>query len=124
MAIAETLGRIASTVVAIVQTRLELAAVEMEEESLRLLSYLALALLAVICFSMCVMLLGFLVIALFWDSHRIVAILATAGGFALVGTGIGLGVRSSFRRKPKLLSFTLAELNKDLSSMKSLTKSS
>ncbi len=124
MAIAETLGRIAGTMVAIIQTRLELAVAEMEEESLRLLGYAALALLTVVCFSMCVMLLGLLAIALLWDSHRIGAIAGTAGIFALIGTGVALGVRNSFRRKPKLLSFTLAELSKDLSSMKSLTKSS
>jgi uncharacterized membrane protein YqjE len=41
MAIGHTLGRMAATLVAIVRTRLELAVVEMEEESLRFLSLLA-----------------------------------------------------------------------------------
>lgn len=120
MAIAHTLGRMAATLVAIVHTRLELAAVEMEEESLRFLSYLALAMLALLCIAIGVVLAAFLVIVLFWDTHRIAAIAIAAGGFAALGLLVGLGVRSSFRHKPKLLSFTLAELNKDLASMKQL----
>lgn len=117
MAIAPALGRMAAILVAIVQTRLALAALEMEEESLRLLSYLALAML---CVSLAILLGAFLVIVLFWDTHRIGAIVGSAGFFAALGVGLGLGVRASMRHKPKLLSFTLAELNKDLASMKNL----
>ncbi|MEC5160932.1 putative membrane protein YqjE [Janthinobacterium sp. CG_23.3] len=120
MAIGHTLGRMAATLVAIVQTRLELAAVEMEEESLRFLGYLALALLAMLCLAIAIVLAAFLVIVLFWDTHRIAAIVGAAGGFAALGLIIGMGVRASFRHKPKLLSFTLAELHKDVASMKSL----
>ena len=119
MASAPALGRMAATLVAIVQTRLALAALEMEEESLRLLSYLALAMLALLCVSLAILLGAFLVIVLFWDTHRIGAIVGSAGFFAALGVGLGLGVRASMRHKPKLLSFTLAELNKDLASMKS-----
>lgn len=120
MAIAQALGRMATTLVAIVQTRLALVALEVEEGSLRLLSYLALALLATFCVGLAILLGAFLVIVLFWDTHRIGAIVGSAGFFAALGIGLGLGVRASMRHKPKLLSFTLAELNKDLASMKSL----
>jgi len=78
MAIVHHVAQVAATLAAIVQTRLALAAVEMEEESLRFLSYLALATL--------------------------------------------LGVRASFRSKPKLLSFTMSELNKDLDELQHLAR--
>ena len=122
MAIAETLGRIAGTLMAIVRTRIELAAVEMEEQSLRLLGYLALSLLALLCLGLAIVLGTFLIIVLFWDTHRVAAIVATAGVYAALAAAIGFGVRSSFRHQPKLLSFTLAELGKDVDSMKNLTR--
>ena len=43
---------------------------------------------------------------------------------ALLGAAITtlLGVRASFRSKPKLLSFTLSELNKDLDELQLLAR--
>ncbi|CDG85144.1 phage holin family protein [Janthinobacterium agaricidamnosum] len=120
MAIAQSLGRIATTLVAIIRTRMELAAVEMEEESLRFLAYLALGLLAMLCMAITILLLVFLILVLFWDSYRIASIIVSAAVFAALGVAIVLGVRHHFRHKPKLLSFTLAELNKDLDSMQAL----
>lgn len=120
MAFIKTLGNMATTLAAIVHTRLELAAAEMQEESLRLLGYLALGLLALFCLGVAIVLLAFFVIVLFWDSYRIAAILAVAAVFAAAAVGIAIGVRNSFRHKPKLLSFTLAELGKDVASMKTL----
>ena len=122
MAIAQALGRMAATLVAIVQTRLALAALEMEEESLRLLSYLALALLAMLCIALAILLGAFLVIVLFWDTHRIAAIAITAAVFIVAAIATLLGVRASFRSKPKLLSFTLSELNKDLDELQLLAR--
>jgi uncharacterized membrane protein YqjE len=122
MAIAETLGRVATTLVAIVRTRIELAAVEMEEESLRFLGYLALSLLALLCLGLAIVLGTFFIIVLFWDTHRLAAILVTAGVYVAIAAAIAVGVRNSFRHKPKLLSFTLAELGKDVASMKNLTR--
>lgn len=104
------------------QTRLALAAVEMEEESLRFLSYLALAMLALLCLFVGLVLLVFLVIVVFWDTHRIAAIAITAAVFIAAALATLLGVRASFRSKPKLLSFTLAELNKDLDQLQHLAR--
>lgn len=122
MVIMDTLGRMAATLMAIVHTRLELAAIEMEEESLRFLAYFGLCLLALLCLSMTIVLLTFFVVVLFWDTYRIAAILWLALGFAVAAGGLVLGVRHSFRNKPKLLSFTIAELGKDVTSMKAMAK--
>jgi uncharacterized membrane protein YqjE len=89
----------------------------MKEESLRLLSYLVLSLLALLCFAIAILLGTFFVIVLFWDTHRIASILITAGVHIALGVGIGLGIRSSIRHKPKLLSYTIAELRKDVDSV-------
>lgn len=122
MVIMDTLGRMAATLMAIVHTRLELAAIEMEEESLRFLAYFGLCLLALLCISMTIVLLAFFVVVLFWDTYRIAAILWLALGFTVAAAAIVLGVRNSFRNKPKLLSYTIAELGKDVTSMKAMAK--
>ena len=122
MAIVHHVAQVAATLAAIVQTRLALAAVEMEEESLRFLSYLALAMLALLCLFVGLVLVVFLVIVLFWDPHRIAAIAVTAAVFILAALATLLGVRTSFRSKPKLLSFTMSELNKDLDELQHLAR--
>ena len=122
MAIVHHVAQVAATLAAIVQTRLALAAVEMEEESLRFLSYLALAMLALLCLFVGLVLIVFLVIVLFWDTHRIAAIAITAAVFIVAALATLLGVRASFRNKPKLLSFTLSELNKDLDELQLLAR--
>ena len=122
MAIVHNVAQVAATLAAIVQTRLALAAVEMEEESLRFLSYLALAMLALLCLFVGLVLLVFLVIVVFWDTQRIAAIAVTAAVFIAAALATLLAVRASFRSKPKLLSFTLSELNKDLDELQLLAR--
>lgn len=108
------IGQLAATLAAIVRTRLALAALEMEEESRRLLGYLLLGLLALFLLGLAIVVLAFFVIVLFWDSHRIAALLGTAGVLALGALAIGLRLRADFRNKPRLLSQTMAELAKDM----------
>lgn len=120
MAIIHSLARMTATLAGIVQTRLELAAVEMEEQSLRLLAYLSLGLLALVCMSAALLLVGFFIIVLFWDSYRLEAIAMVILAFIAIACAIAVGVRNSFRSRPKMLSFTLAELSKDVDSMKHL----
>jgi uncharacterized membrane protein YqjE len=113
MTLAATVGRIGATLVAMVRTRLELAAVEVQEEARRLLGYLAWTLLAVFLAAAAFMLAALFVILLFWDSYRLQAVAGMAILFALAGTVIVMKVRASFDAKPPMLAATLAELHKD-----------
>jgi uncharacterized membrane protein YqjE len=114
MAIAAAAGRIAATLVAMVHTRLELAAVELQEEAQRLLGYVAWLLLAVFLAAGAFLLAALFVILLFWDSYRLHAVGATAALFALAGAVILMKVRASIAARPPLLSATLAELRSDV----------
>ena len=114
MAIFESVGRLGSTLVDMVHTRLELAAVEVEEESQRMLGYLLFALLALILFGIAFLLLAFLVIVLFWDTHRIAAVSGMAALFGVAGAIIAMKVKSGFDNKPRLLQNTIEELRKDI----------
>jgi len=114
MTILAAAGRIAATVVAMVGTRLELAAVEFQDDARRLLGYLAWTLLAVFLAAGAFLLVALFVIVLFWDDYRLQAI----GGMAvlfLAGAGlIVLRVRAGFRSQAAPLSSTLAELRNDV----------
>jgi len=115
MSIAESVGRLGATLVAMVQTRLELAAVEVEEESQRLLGYLLFSLLALVLFGMAMLLVAFLIIVIFWDSYRIPAVAGLAVLFAGAGALVALKVKAGFASKPRLLEHTFAEMRKDIS---------
>ncbi|MDQ1834070.1 phage holin family protein [Massilia scottii] len=114
MAIAESVGRIGATLVAMVQTRLELAAVEVQEELQRFLGYVVLALASLILFGIAALLVVLLVVVIFWDSYRLEAIGAMAALFGAAGGLIALQVKRSFDARPRLLGATVAELNKDV----------
>lgn len=119
MAIFESVGRLGSTLVDMVHTRLELAAVEVEEESQRMLGYLLSGLLALILFGIAFLLLAFLVIVLFWDTHRVAAVGGMATLFAAAGAIIAMKVKAGFDSKPRLLQNTLEELRKDIAYVRS-----
>lgn len=108
----------ASSLLAIFQTRIELFTVELQEEVQRLLSYFILAIIALFCIAITFALGIFLVIVLFWDSYRILVICGLMVIFALAALFIFLGIRNSFRNKPKMLAHTRNEIEKDLMRLK------
>jgi uncharacterized membrane protein YqjE len=114
MSFTENAGRLGATLVAMLQTRAELAAVEVEEESLRFLSYMVRALLALLLVGIAVVLGVFLVILLFWDSYRIEAVVGVMALLLGASAWLGLQVRRDIRNKPRLLGATIAEINKDV----------
>ena len=118
MAITETVGRLAATLLAMIQTRLALASVEMEEQSQRYLGYLLMSLLALFLFGIAFVLLALFVIILFWETHRIEAVLGMAALFALAALGVGMKVRAGFAAQAPLLSATMGELQKDIDFLK------
>jgi len=114
MAILAAAGRIATTLVSMVGTRLELAAVEFQEDARRLLGYLAWSLLAVFLAAGAILLAALFVILLFWDSWRLQAV---AGMAAVLGVGallIVASVRARLNAQTPLFAATLAELGKDI----------
>lgn len=118
MAILETVGRIGGTLLDMVRTRLELAALEIEEETQRIVGYFVMALVALILFGIAMVLLAFTIILVFWDTHR----LAAAAGLVVVfGGGAMIAfykLKSGFSNRPRFMEATVAELNKDLNFIK------
>lgn len=120
MAIMESVSRLTGTLIGMLQTRLELAAVEIEEETLRFFFYFLCALGALFFLCMAIMLSVLLIIVAFWDTYRIAVLIALIVAFGLGALLTALGVRKNYRKKPKLLSHTLSELGKDVERLHSV----
>jgi uncharacterized membrane protein YqjE len=108
----ESLRNLARTFLAILQTRLEIVASEIEEGRTRLARIVVLAAVAGFCLALTLILLVFFLVVLFWDTDRLLAIGVLTGVFAAGGIAACLMLRAAIRR-PKFLSATLAELRKD-----------
>ena len=114
MSIKENIGRVASTLVDMLHTRLELVSVELEDELIRFSSYFIFSLIALFCAGVAVSLLIFLIIALFWDEHRIAVLLTLIGVFGAASILIAAWLRKQFLNRPRLFEFSIAELKKDI----------
>ncbi|MBS0310962.1 MAG: phage holin family protein [Proteobacteria bacterium] len=109
----DSLKGLAASLIAIVHTRLDLLSTELEEERARLASVLVMLFVALFCIGIGVVLLVFLIVVAFWESHRLLA-LAGLTAFFLVGGATAIGfARHRLRTKPKLFAASLAELSKD-----------
>ncbi|RJX33323.1 MAG: hypothetical protein C4516_01980 [Oxalobacter sp.] len=108
----------ARTLIAMMQTRAELLAVEIEEEVLRLFAYLMLSLVALFCFGIAALLAIALIIILFWDTHRIAVVIGLIGVFGVAGVVIMWQLNKRLHNKPRFLSATLNEMSKDLEALK------
>jgi uncharacterized membrane protein YqjE len=109
----ESLRNLARTFLAIVQTRIEIFASEIDEERTRLARIALLAVVAAFCLGLAVILLVFFLVVLFWDSDRLLAIGVLAGVFAVGGVAACLLLRAAISQRPRFLSATLAELRRD-----------
>jgi|ERR1051325_6087861 uncharacterized membrane protein YqjE len=107
--------------VAVVKTRVDIIAVELEEQREWLEQLVLLAVGALFCISLGLILLTLFVVVLFWESHP----LWVLGGFTLLYLGGGLGLwltlRQKIKAKPRIFSATAAELGKDYSALQPRT---
>ena len=113
MSISDSFNRITATLVAMLHTRLELASVELEEELLRFSSYFIYALIALYCAGVAISLGIFLIIALFWDDHRIAVLLCLIILFGATSIFVAAWLRKQFLNKPRLFGQSISELKKD-----------
>lgn len=96
-------------------SRAELLTLELERERLRVTRLVLLAVAAVFFLLLGALTATFFIIALYWDSHRLLASGFLAALYALIGIAIALYARREAARSPRLFSSTVAELKKDRS---------
>ena len=105
--------RLASTLICIVSTRLELLANELQEERLHLSRMLLFSLSALFFFGIGILLLTVFTVVLFWDDHRLVVLGGLSLLFFMLAALMAILVRNMAKTKSKLFSVSIAELAKD-----------
>jgi uncharacterized membrane protein YqjE len=118
MGFTDSVARLVATFIAVLQTRAELATVEIEEEALRYFVYLMMALAAMFFAGVAILLVILLIVAIYWDEHRIGVLLTLIALFAIASAAVGIKLRDRYRRKPNLLGHTLVELSRDVEALK------
>lgn len=111
--IVQSLRNLATTLVALLRTRFELLATELEEERARLLLLLFWAAGALFFLGVGLLLLTVLVVALFWDTYRISAVVTLAAIFLGAGIYLAVGVHRRMHAPTRLFSASLDELARD-----------
>ena len=111
--ILQSLRNLATTLVALLQGRLELLATDLEEERIRLLQLLFWAAGALFFFALGVLMITMLIVLLLWDSYRFAGVAVLAAVFIAIGVGLAIGVRNRMHVRPRLFSSSLDELAKD-----------
>lgn len=108
-----SLRMMATTLVAILHTRLDLLATDLEEDREHLLSLLYLSIAALFSLGVAVLLATLLLVAAFWDSYRLTTLACLAALFLGVGLATAaMAVRKS-KTKPRIFTSSLLELFKD-----------
>lgn len=107
------------TLIAIIGTRLEIAASELEEERLRLSELMAWAAFTLLFATLGLIFLSLLVVAVFWDEHRLAALGAITVLYVVLAAAAGLQLRKRLEHKSKLFSVTVEELRKDQAGLQS-----
>ncbi len=100
-------------VVAMAETRLALLAVDIQETGMNLLSLLILCGIILTCFGLALILVTLLVVVIFWESHRLLALGGVSAFFAITGLGLWFLVLARFRKMPRLFAATRGEFSKD-----------
>lgn len=109
----DSLRALMATLVAMAHTRVELFGTEIEEELHRVVA-LVVGGMVVLALSSLALFSALVVIATFWDTHRIAAVACVAAGFIALALASFVAVRARTRRQSRLLASTLGELERDL----------
>lgn len=104
---------LAATLIAAASTRLQLFANELATEGQRLRQVFLLLALAVIFFALALVLLTLLVVVLFWDDHRLLAIGGLAVAYLVASSILVFAARGRAAASPRPFEATLGELKKD-----------
>ncbi len=108
-----SLMALAATLVAMTHTRLELLSTDLEEEREHFFSLLVLALATLFFLGFGMLLSVFLLVVVFWDTHRILVLATLAGLFLLAGIVTWRIALHKTRTKPRFFAATMSELLKD-----------
>ena len=114
-----SLGALAAALLALVRTRVELAVVELQEESERRKHMLVLAAAAGIFLTLAALLLALSIVVIFWDEHRAAAALGVTAIYLAIGIYAAARLKAAMRDSPPPFEATRAELAKEVGALRS-----
>jgi len=108
-----SLQRLITTLLEILQTRVEIVATEFEEERVRLRELVVFGVLTLFFVSVGLTLVTLFVVSLYWDTHR----MEVLGSISLLYLGLGgvtgICLYRRLKSRPRLFATTVSELAKD-----------
>ena len=113
MGILASVKNLTSTLIAIVHTRLALLSSDLEEGRERLIALLVLIFIALFCLCFGLVLLALLVVVIFWDTHRLLALGSMTGLFLLGGVALSVMATRALKAMPRMFAASLRELVTD-----------
>jgi uncharacterized membrane protein YqjE len=102
-----------STLLQIAETRLAILASDVEETLAYLARTLFAATLAALFLLFAVLMLALLVVAAYWDTHRLLALSSMAAAFLVASLGAGWALVHGARAHLRFLAGSLSELKRD-----------
>jgi uncharacterized membrane protein YqjE len=113
MALAQSVTQLASTLIGILRSRLELASMDVEDELRAMINVALAGTVAVILGTFALLFAALAMVATYWETRRVEVLLLIAAVFLVLASGIAFSVWRFFERKPLFMAATLAELDKD-----------
>ena len=117
----DTMRSFMASWIAVIKTRVEIVSVEIEEQREWLEQLVLLAVAALFCLSLGVILLTLFIVVLFWEKYQLVVL----GLFTLLylggGVALFLMLKQKMKNKPRLFASTAAELGKDYAALQPRT---
>lgn len=124
MALAQSIGGLAGTLVSIVRTRIELFSLEASEQKGRLIKLICMVLGGVLFLALAVVALSLLVALYFWSTeYRYLALWLLVLFYVVLGLGLLLTVRRALISEPGPFAATLDELRRDMAVIDRLRES-
>lgn len=114
----DALRRAAGTALAMGQSRLELASIELAEAGERLVSALLIGLFGVLLVTAALVSLSIWVGFLLWPALGPLALIILAAVYLLLGVVLLMRMRQRLRTQPPFLAATIFELRRDVSAMR------
>ena len=102
-----------ATIVALIYTRIELVATEVEEELQRGVVILVWIMFALFFGALSVLMLAVTLLVIFWDEHRVLVAALITGLFIAITAVMGFLAQARVRAKPRFLAASIEELKRD-----------
>jgi uncharacterized membrane protein YqjE len=112
------LSRLGASILALLNSRIELVTIEFEEERERTKELLIAVICGVLLSLLALVFASFFVIAYFWDTNRLAAIGAVTLLYAALGALAFARIKQRARARPAPFAATLAEFNKDAAALR------